>query len=308
MGVVVVVGSVALDGRGAAVDAGELCLVVVVSGRLAVAEKALGARDDAGEDLLDLGRGRRGHLEELARVAPNAVQEQRVIVEVQLQVASSAVDDHHRAPPRICDARLAAEPSVAAVDLPLRDAPQGKALVVIEGEAHPQRERQREHPVPDADVRQHAGHEIARRLRHPASEAARTEPASLARERHHAGELAPLAFVPGAATGKHATIDVALEFIAHELRQQMRGEEGGEVGAEDRVQRPLPRVEGAGVSRHAPRGSKRRYTRRARDSRRKCPARWRSGGGAAAGGREARSRSPGAWGAAPQRLAAAGRG
>ena len=90
------------------------------------------------------------------------------------------------------------------------------------------------------------------------------------------------AFVHGAATGEPATIEVALELVLHERRQRVRAQERGEVRAQDRVQRAPLRVERARVPRHALGGSKGRYTRGARDSRRNCPARWRSGGGVAA--------------------------
>ena len=83
------------------------------------------------------------------------------------------------------------------------------------------------------------------------------------------------------------------------------------VGVREAKDGALLRVEWARVPRHAWRGSKGRYTRRARDSRMMCPARWRSGGGVAAaivreGEKEGAER--GAWGRAPRRLAEASRG
>jgi len=112
-------------------------------------------------------------------------------------------------------------------------------------------------PVPTATAHAHPlgkdplG-EVACLLRHPAPAASRTEAAALTGEAGHAHQAALFALEAGAAGGEHAALEIAAELVDDEAWQRSAepfalGEEVGQVLAQDRVQRPSPRVERARI-------------------------------------------------------------
>src|SRR2546429_1615055 len=121
----------------------------------------------------------------------DAVQEEGVEVDVQLEAAPEALDHRHGAAPPV--ARAARSAAIEAEHGPSGDAEHGAAERVIVGEEIAQAVRKREHPLAHGNVRQDVIDEVGGLLRHAAAAAARTKAASFARERHEALEGTALA-------------------------------------------------------------------------------------------------------------------
>src|SRR5438094_9185289 len=121
----------------------------------------------------------------------DAVQEEGVEVDVQLEAAPEALDHRHGAAPPV--ARAARSAAIEAAHGPSGDHEHRPAERVIVGEEIAQAVRQREHPLAHGNVRQDVIDEVCGLLRHAAAAAARTKAASFARERHEALEGTALA-------------------------------------------------------------------------------------------------------------------
>src|SRR5438093_1831049 len=123
----------------------------------------------------------------------DAVQEEGVEVDVQLEAAPEALDHRHGAAPPVAHSPAARSAAIEAEHGPSGDAEHRAAERVIVGEEIAQAVRQREHPLAHGDVRQDVIDEVCGLLRHAAAAAARTKAASFARERHEALEGTALA-------------------------------------------------------------------------------------------------------------------
>src|SRR5437016_2482891 len=123
----------------------------------------------------------------------DALQEEGVEVDVQLEAAPEALDHRHGAAPPVAHARAARSAAIEAEHGPSGDAEHRAAERVIVGEEIAQAVRKREHPLAHGNVRQDVIDEVGGLLRHAAAAAARTKAASFARERHEALEGTALA-------------------------------------------------------------------------------------------------------------------
>jgi hypothetical protein len=85
------------------------------------------------------------------------------------------------------------------------------------------REWHREHPLTERHAhRQHVLHQMRSRRRHLPPQARRTESPALAAERHQPRLLAPVTPKTREPSAEQAAVEIALEFLPHELRQRDR--------------------------------------------------------------------------------------
>src|SRR5947208_13179506 len=129
----------------------------------------------------------------VSSLGEDAVQQEGVEVDVQLEAAPEALDHRHGAAPPVAHARARRAAAIEPEHGAYGDAEHRAAERVIVGEEIAQAVRQREHPLAHGDVRQDVIDEVCGLLRHAAAAAARTKAASFARERHEALEGTALA-------------------------------------------------------------------------------------------------------------------
>jgi hypothetical protein len=197
-----------------------------------------------------LGRGVKGE-----RPGPSltedAVQYERVEVNIQLEAAAEALDRCHRAGPAVLDAVRTGGARVEGEQRTDIHAQHRAAQGVIPGQAVAQTIRQRQHPLAHWHPRQHLVDEGGRVLRHPPPPTARTEASAVAREGQEALEGAVGAPQPREAMGQHAAREELAEFLLDEARQAalvaaIRGfpEEGLQVLTNDGVEHGVLGVTG----------------------------------------------------------------
>jgi hypothetical protein len=113
------------------------------------------------------------------------------------------------------------------------------------GQQHAQLNGQRQHPLPHRRVRDDGGHQVRRRLRHPACSARRAEAAPLATEGQQLVVAAFAAAQPQEAVGQDAAFEEGVECFGDESRQRGPGaalevgDEAGSVLLHQAVQRGL---------------------------------------------------------------------
>src|SRR5207249_641107 len=169
----------------------------VIDVESAAREQTLDAPVDGGEQPRHLPVARQlGGVELEAPVfslGEDAVQQEGVEVDVQLEATAEALDHRHGAAPPIGHAPATRAAAIEPEHGAHRDAEDRAAERVIVGEKVAQAVRQREHPLAYGDVRQDVIDEVGGLLGHPPAATTGTEAASLARERHEALERAILA-------------------------------------------------------------------------------------------------------------------
>jgi len=116
----------------------------------------------------------------------DAVQHQRVHVNVQVERAAEALHDGHASTTAIRDARPTRLGAQRTLDRVHEDRDNRATEVVVPRELIPKPVRQAEHPLSHGHIRKDPINQMCCALRHPAAAAARTEAAPLARERHEA--------------------------------------------------------------------------------------------------------------------------
>src|SRR5213596_2333058 len=122
----------------------------------------------------------------------DAVQQEGVEVDVQLEAAPEALDHRHGAAPPVAHARARRAAAIEPEHGAYGDAEHRAAERMIVGEEIAQAVRQGEHPLAHGNARQDMIDEVGGLLRHTPPATAGTEAASLARERHEALERAVL--------------------------------------------------------------------------------------------------------------------
>jgi len=192
------------------------------------------------------------------------------------EVTPEPLDHAHHPGPAVGDAAGLSLRAIPALDGARGHGEDHDHEVVMEGQRHADGNRQREHPLSYAHVRQHEACPRIRELRHTAAEASRAEATALARERHHAAAATVAAREARGSVAEHAALQKRAQLVHREARHRRAGalayrEEVFEVLPHDAVQRRLlwvlrreVRVRRSG---HAPAESKRRYARAAADSR-----------------------------------------
>jgi len=120
------------------------------------------------------------------------------------------------------------------------DAEHGARERGVVGEAVAQAEGQREHPLPDRDLRKNALHQVCGGVGHAAPAAGGTEAATLAREGDHAVETALVAVHAHEAVGEDAAAEERPELALDEARRRpLAGLRPGQEGLELRPHRPV---------------------------------------------------------------------
>ena len=124
------------------------------------------------------------------------------------------------------------------------DAQHGARERRVVGEAVAEGERQREHPLADRDLGQHAVHQVRGRVGHAPAAAGRAEAAALAGEGDDAVEAAVVAVHAHEAVGEDAAAEEAAELALDEARHRAlarlrAGQEGLELALDDAVEDAL---------------------------------------------------------------------
>jgi len=154
---------------------------------------------------LEAGRGERA----LARV--DAVQHQRVEVEVQVESPAESLSEDHRARTAAGSAGCLGALAQPAEDCADEDAAHRTAQSGIEGQQEADAVGERQHPLAHADFGQHRVHEVRRRIRHPPAGARGTEAAAFARESDQLVLAALRATQARESVGKDAASERALK-------------------------------------------------------------------------------------------------
>ena len=124
----------------------------------------------------------------VSALGENAVDEQAMKVNIQLEATPEALDHRHGAASPVAHARAAGSAAIEAEHGAHGDAEHRAAERVIEREEVAQAVGQAEHPLAHGDVRENVVHEVGSLLRHAPPATTGAEPASFARERHEALE------------------------------------------------------------------------------------------------------------------------
>src|SRR5439155_14564675 len=180
----------------------------VIDVESAAREETLDAPVDGGEQPRHLFVARRlGGVELEAPVfslGEDAVQQEGVEVDVQLEAAPEALDHRHGAAPPVAHARARRAAAIEPEHGAYGDAEHRAAERMIVRKKIAQAVRQGEHPLAQGNARQDVIDEVGGLLRHAAAATAGTEAASLARERHEALERAVLAPNPCEASAERS--------------------------------------------------------------------------------------------------------
>ena len=124
-------------------------------------------------------------------------------------------------PPRPPHAALTRPGPQVALDGAVQDARHRPTQVVAPGQQVPQPVRERQHPLPHGDIRQHVVHQVRGAFGHPAAAATRTEAAPLARERDEPLGPAGVAPEPGEPAREEAAAQERAELGVDEPRQPL---------------------------------------------------------------------------------------
>lgn len=191
-------------------------------------DQALDPTRGAGEHarhLVRLERGQRkkpGRLPLADRVGVDAVERQRVEVDVQIERRAEALDEADGAallranaplPPRAPAQLREQGPDEGAQHLAREPRVVGAAVTEWVG--------QREHPLTDRHLRQHAIDEVSRRICHATPATRRTEAAALAREGDEAVVAALVAVEPKEAVCENATAKERAKLLLDEARRRL---------------------------------------------------------------------------------------
>jgi hypothetical protein len=103
----------------------------------------------------------------------------------------------------------------------VQEARHRSAQVVAPGQQVPQPMRERQHPLPHGDVRQHVVHKVRGTFGHSTAAAAWAEAAPLAREGDEPLGPAGVAPEPGKAAGQEAAAQERVEFVLDESREPL---------------------------------------------------------------------------------------
>jgi hypothetical protein len=257
------------DGRGLAEGVGRRAVVCWLE--LATGEQPPDTGADGGEDLRHVliarwGRGVKGEVAGL-RLAEDAVEYERVVVEVEVEAAAEALDHGDRPRLAVADPVGAGGARVEGEERASIHAQHRAAQGVIPGQAVAQAIRQRQHPLAHRHPWQHLVDERGGAFGHAAPATARTEAAPLAGEREQRLERTVRAPKPREAVARDPTPKVRLELPLDEPRQPRvlgiparLGEEGREVRLDGPVERGLLGLaalvggRGGAARQHGPRG------------------------------------------------------
>jgi hypothetical protein len=185
------------------------------------------------------------------RLAENAVEHERVEVNVQLQSTAKALDHGHRASLAVLGATRTRGPRVEGEQRPGMHAQHRAAQRVIPGEAVAQAIRERQPPLADRYPRQHRVDKRGGAFGHPPSSTARTEPASLTGEGHETLERAVRAPQPREPVAQYGTGEELSKLLLYEAREAVSvaavrdfPEKGLQVLADDGVEHGVLGVAG----------------------------------------------------------------
>ena len=151
----------------------------------------------------------------------DAVEDQRVKMDVEVQRAAEALDDHHTTAASALDAVVPRTLPKYPRDGPEEDARHHAAQPVVPSQLVSQASGHRQHPLPDAHVRQYGIDQMCRTLRHTPRAATGTERPVLARERDQPIESARAASEPGKSAGQPSTAQERAEGMGHETGQPL---------------------------------------------------------------------------------------
>lgn len=194
---------------------------------------------------LDLGvLGRREGVEAKSAVRPwrvDAVKEQRVEVDVQVEGVTEALHDGDRAALTACHAPLLARPTPQRSDNRAHeDAQDGAREWGVVGEAVAEREGKREHPLPHRDLGHDPVHQVRGRICHAPAAARRAEAAAFAGEGDDPVESAAVAMHPHESVGEDPAAQEAPELALDEpWHRALAGQCLGEKGLELRLDRAV---------------------------------------------------------------------
>jgi hypothetical protein len=188
------------------------------------------------EAMEDWPRGRR-------RPRVDALEHQRVKVDVQVECAPEALDGGDRATAPAADAPLGRPLPQPAEHGAEEDPKRGTREGGVEGELVADRHRHGEHPLPDGHMRQHVIDEAGGELAHPPAATRGAEAAPLTTEGDDGSVATALTLNAQQAVTEDATAKVRLELSLHERRQPRAlgiagrlGEEGLKVGLDGPVE------------------------------------------------------------------------
>ncbi len=101
----------------------------------------------------------------------------------------------------------------------MHDLQHGRHQLGLRGQQQAQRDRQRQHPLPNRHMGDDVVHQMRRRLRHASGAARRAKAAPLAAEGDELVVAAVTAAQPQKAVGQDAALEEGVELVLHELRQ-----------------------------------------------------------------------------------------
>jgi hypothetical protein len=211
-------------------------------------EEARDASGDLTHQPLDLGVvGRRQRMEAQGAVRPgrvDAVEQQRVEVDVQVEGVAEALDEGDRAALAVDDAPLLARtPLERREDRAHEDSQHGARERRVVGEAVAEREGQREHPLPHGNLGQHPLDQVRCRVRHAPGAARRAEASAFAGEGDDAVESALVAVDAHEAVGKDPAAQEAPELALDEARHPaLAGLGPSDEGLELRLDHPVEKA------------------------------------------------------------------
>jgi hypothetical protein len=187
-------------------------------------EQALHPRGDPCQhdaDLLVRRRRQGSELKRAIRVASeeDALEEQGVEVEVQIQSAAEALDDGHASRPAVKDPASARTMALKAQQHPHIHTEHGARQRVIPRQEKAKPVRQTQHPLAHGHPRQYMVDEARGGLGHAPAATARAEAPALARERHEPLERTLGAAQAREAVGQHPAGQEVSELLLHEFGQ-----------------------------------------------------------------------------------------
>jgi hypothetical protein len=187
-------------------------------------EKTPHPRVDRREQDADLFIRRRGRGPEAKRLPfaavgeEDAIEQQRVKVDVEVEPAPESLDHGYAAGVAGADAVAARPPPLEAQQHAYVDPEHGAGELVIPGQKIAKAVRQAQHPLPDRNAREHIIDEASGVLGHAPAPAARAETASLAGERDEPLERAVGAAETSETVRQHAAREEIPELLLHEHR------------------------------------------------------------------------------------------
>jgi hypothetical protein len=164
----------------------------------------------------------------------DALEQQRVKMDVQLEATAKPLDRGDRATAAVTNSTAPPAPALEAEKRTRVDGEHGATEDVIPGEAIAERVRQGEHPLADGDVGQDVLDELRGAGSHPPAAATRTEAPSLAGERHERFGVAADALKPREAAAPDPAVEEGAELLLEKAREPVRV--GARRGSEEALQ------------------------------------------------------------------------